>query len=66
MPIGADVYVDDRFVGQSPVRVVVNRREGHVVQISRKGFQEHLKVLDAGDLSGRSDMQIIVRLEKVE
>jgi len=66
MPIGADIYIDDRFVGQSPVRVVVTRNEGHVVQISRKGFQEHLKVLDAGDLSGRKDLQIIVRLEKVE
>jgi hypothetical protein len=66
MPIGADIYVDDRFVGQSPVRVVVARNEGHVVQISRKGYQEHLKVLDAGDLSGRNDLQIIVRLEKVE
>lgn len=66
MPVGADIYVDDRFVGQSPVRVVVAHNEGHVVQISRKGYQEHLKVLDAGDLSGRNDLQIIVRLEKEE
>jgi hypothetical protein len=66
MPVGADIYVDDRFVGQSPVRVVVKRREGHVIQIARKGFQEHLKVLDAGELQGKNDLQIIVRLEKEE
>lgn len=66
MPIGADIYVDDRFVGQSPVRAVVNGGEGHVIQIARSGYREHLKVLDAGDLSGKTDLQIIVRLEKDE
>lgn len=66
MPIGADIYVDDRFVGQSPVRVIVDGSEGHVVQISRKGYQEHLKVIDVGELAGKADLQIIVRLEKIE
>lgn len=66
MPIGADIYVDDRFVGQSPVRAVVTGGEGHVIQIARKGYREHLKVLDVGELRGKSDLQIIVRLEEEE
>lgn len=64
VPVGADIYVDDRFVGQSPVRVVVRRDQGHVIQIASEGYREHLKVLDAGELKGKNDLQIIVRLEK--
>ena len=66
LPVAADVYVDDRFVGQSPVRLVVNGAEGHIVQVAKKGFSEYLRVLNPEDLRGKSDMQIIVRLEKEE
>lgn len=66
VPVGADVYVDDRFVGQSPVRVTISRFDGHVIQIANRGYEEYLKVLDAADLSSRKEMNLVVRLQKVE
>ena len=66
VPVGADIYVDDRFVGQSPVRLMVNGAEGHIVQVAKKGFSEYLRVLNPEDLRGKQEMQIIVRLDKEE
>ncbi len=66
VPIGADVFVDDRFVGQAPVRITVTRGEQHVVQVSRRGFQDYLKILNARDLQGRDSFQLVVRLEPRE
>jgi len=66
VPVGADIYVDDRFVGQSPVRLMVNGAEGHIIQVAKKGFSEYLRVLNPEDLREKREMQIIVRLEKEE
>jgi len=64
-PSGADVIVDDRFMGQSPLKVTVTANQNHVVQISRPGHQEVVKVIDAKELRGQSMLQLLVKLEAV-
>ncbi|GEM_PF-4042652 len=46
VPLHCDVIVDDKYVGQSPLRVYVDRRSSHIVQIFRNGYEEKTKVLD--------------------
>lgn len=65
-PSGADVIIDDRYVGQSPLKVAVTSNQNHVVQISRTGHVEVMKVLDAKELRGQSMVQLLVKLEAVE
>jgi hypothetical protein len=62
-PSGADVTVDDRYVGQSPLKVTVTADQNHVVQISRAGYQEVVKLIDAKDLSGQTMLQLLMKLE---
>ncbi|MDZ7360015.1 MAG: PEGA domain-containing protein [candidate division KSB1 bacterium] len=64
-PSGADVIVDDRFMGQSPLKVTVTADQNHVVQISRPGHHEVVKVIDAKELRGQSMLQLLVKLEAV-
>lgn len=62
-PSGADVIIDDRYVGQSPLKVAVTANQNHVVQIARAGHQEIMKVLDAKELRGQSIVQLLVKME---
>jgi hypothetical protein len=62
-PSGADVTVDDRYLGQSPLKVTVTAQQNHVVQISRNGYQEVVKLLDAKDLRGQTMLQLLMKLE---
>jgi hypothetical protein len=64
-PSGADVTIDDRYVGQSPLKVTVTANQNHVVQISRAGHVEVMKVLDAKELRGQSMVQLLVKMEAV-
>jgi hypothetical protein len=64
-PSGADVIIDDRYVGQSPLKVAVTANQNHVVQISRAGHQEVMKVIDAKELRGQDMLQLLVKLEPV-
>ncbi len=64
-PSGADVIIDDRYVGQSPLKVAVTANQNHVVQIARAGHQEIMKVLDAKELRGQSMVQLLVKMEPV-
>lgn len=64
-PSGADVIIDDRYVGQSPLKVAVAANQNHVVQISRAGHQEVMKVINAEELRGQSQVQLLVKLEPV-
>jgi hypothetical protein len=64
-PSGADVIIDDRYVGQSPLKVAVTANQNHVVQISRPGHQEIMKVIDAKELRGQNMLQLLVKLEPV-
>lgn len=62
-PSGADVTVDDRYLGQSPLKVTVTADQNHVVQISRAGYQEVVKLIDAKDLRGQTMLQLLMKLE---
>lgn len=62
-PTGADVIVDDRFYGQSPLKIAVTKDQNHVIQIARKGYSEVVKVLDASDLQRETLVQLLLKLE---
>jgi hypothetical protein len=62
-PSGADVIVDDRFYGQSPIKIAVTKDQNHVIQIARKGYNEVVKVLDATDLQRETLVQLLLKLE---
>lgn len=62
-PSGADVIVDDRFYGQSPIKIAVTKDQNHVIQIARKGYNEVVKVLDASDLQREALVQLLLKLE---
>lgn len=64
VPAHADVYVDNKYWGQSPVRVHVDRSQSHAIQISKKGYGEMVKVLDYRDFSAEREIMLIERLEK--
>ena len=64
-PSGADVIIDDRYVGQSPLKAAVTANQNHVVQISRAGHLEVLKVINAQELRGQDMLQLLVKLEPV-
>jgi hypothetical protein len=64
-PSGADVIIDDRYLGQSPLKVTVTADQNHVVQISRAGHQEVVKVIDAKELRGQNLLQYLIKLEPV-
>ncbi len=62
-PSGADVIVDDRFYGQSPIKIAVSKDQNHVIQIARKGYNEVVKILDATDLQRETLVQLLMKLE---
>jgi hypothetical protein len=64
-PSGADVTVDDRYLGQSPLKVTVTANQNHVVQIARAGHQEVVKVIDAREMRSEQVLQLLVKLEPV-
>lgn len=64
-PSGADVIVDDRYVGQSPLKVRVTADQNHVLQISRSGHEEVMKVLDVKELQDQTLVQYLIKLEAV-
>ena len=64
VPARADVYVDNKYWGQSPVRVHVDRSQNHVIQISKKGYGEMVKVLDSRDFGAEEEIMLIEKLEE--
>ena len=63
VPLHCDVIVDDRYVGQSPLTVYVDRSRNHVVQISRAGYEEKMKLLDAHFFENETKYILLERLE---
>lgn len=48
-PAGADVYLEGRLVGLSPVQVTINPQTGGEVVIRKDGFKEQKRVLKSPD-----------------
>lgn len=65
-PSGADVIIDDRYYGQSPVKIAVSSGQNHIVQISRSGYAEVVKILNAAELREQPLMQLLIKLEPAE
>ncbi len=65
-PANADVIVDDRFVGQSPLITHVERGLSHVIQISKKGYLEKIKLIDRNELGQQQTYFLVEKLEKEE
>jgi len=64
MPSNAEVIVDDRFCGNTPLRVTVTRDERHVVQVSRPGHAEVLRIIEPHELRDKV-VQLVLKLEAV-
>lgn len=64
-PSNAEVIVDDRFCGNTPLRVTVTRGERHVVQVSRQGFVEVLRIIEPQELTHGNTAQLVFKLEAV-
>lgn len=62
-PSSADVIVDDRYLGQSPVTTYVDRSRSHVVQISKTGYMEIMKIIDPRALGEENAYLMIEKLE---
>jgi len=65
VPAGADVYLDELFVGQTPLRKTVSRSKAHSLQLSKDGFQPVVKLIDPSSLS-EADIHLMYRLEPVQ
>ncbi|MCG3155329.1 MAG: hypothetical protein DKINENOH_01935 [bacterium] len=65
-PSGAEVIVDDRYCGQSPVKITLTSAQNHIVQISRPGFREVVKILNAAELREQPLVQLLIKMEPVE
>ncbi len=63
IPSNADVIVDDKYLGQSPLVTYISRRQNHVVQISKPGHRDLIKMIDARQLSAESIFFLIEKLE---
>jgi hypothetical protein len=45
-PIGARVLIDDQYVGQTPIDVIMSRRRPHVVRIELPGYRPYVERLE--------------------
>lgn len=46
MPKGADVFVDDQLVGQTPISLRLTRKDDHMVRVQKAGYvpyERHVK-----------------------
>jgi hypothetical protein len=64
VPVNTDIYVDDRFVGQAPVKVYVERGRNHVVQLVREGYEEKLIVIESRRLQAGEIFLVVEKLVK--
>ncbi len=65
-PANAEVIVDDKYLGQSPLVTHVERGRSHVIQISKKGYAEKIKLLDLNEFGNQPTYFLIEKLEKEE
>ncbi len=63
VPLHADVIVDDKYLGQSPLVTHVDRHTDHVIQISKPGYEEKMKLIGRHELGGQKIYFLIEKLE---
>ena len=47
-PRGADVYVDDQHVGQTPMSLRLTRKDDHMVRVQKAGYASYEKHVKSG------------------
>jgi hypothetical protein len=63
VPSGADVLVDELFIGQTPLRLSVSRGDAHSVQLSATGFEAMVKLIDPSSFGDKSVQHLLYRLK---
>lgn len=63
-PSNAEVIVDDRFCGNTPLRITVSRNERHVVQVSKAGHGDLLRIIEPQELGQEKVVQLIFKMDK--
>jgi len=63
VPTRAEVIVDDKHAGQSPLIIHVDRWSDHVVQISKAGYEDKMKFLDHHQFGQEKKYFMIEKLE---
>ncbi|RPI00217.1 MAG: PEGA domain-containing protein [Calditrichaeota bacterium] len=64
MPENCQIIVDDQVVGQSPLRTLVNKASGHVLQISAAGYTTKTIYLDSSKFKGKNIYRLVIELDK--
>ena len=63
-PSNAEIIVNDKYLGNSPLVTYVERGQNHVVQISKAGYATRIKVIDQRELEGQKPYLLIEKLEE--
>ena len=64
VPEHAQIIVDDKVVGQSPLKYDVSRNEDHIVQISAEGYRTKTRFIDRAKIGSKEKYHIIQELEQ--
>ncbi|MBN1480553.1 PEGA domain-containing protein [candidate division KSB1 bacterium] len=64
VPEHAQIIIDDKVVGQSPLRYKVTRNEDHIIQISAPGYRTKTKFIDHAKMGSQNIYHVIQELEK--
>ena len=63
-PIGADVFIDELFVGETPTRTTIDPSVSHTIQITESGYEELIKLIDPATLKPGSSVNLLYRLRE--
>ena len=64
VPDDAKIIVDDKTIGQAPIKVEVDRNTDHVIQIVADGYKTSIKYLDHTNLRNKTIFHLVQELEK--
>jgi len=64
VPEHAQIIVDDKVVGQSPLRYEVDRNSDHIIQISADGYRTKTKFVDRARMGKKQVYHVIQELER--
>ncbi|MGH7494525.1 MAG: PEGA domain-containing protein [bacterium] len=62
-PSHAEVIVDDKYLGQSPLVTYVDRGEDHVIQLSKEGYAGIIKLINRRELEEQKVYFLVEKLE---
>jgi len=65
-PIHCDIIVNDKYGGQSPLTVHVDRSRSHVIQISKTGYVNRMKFVEHREFGGKKIHFLIEKLEAIK